>query len=164
MSLVVRPATVDDAAAIDRVRFASWRAAYGGLVPESVFDEWDHAALTRRLRTRLASRTTRGCIAEQDGTIVGFCTYGDSRDDDLPDAAEVYGIYVHPDAWSAGAGRALLGAAVDAVAGRPVLLWVLRDNARARRFYQIAGWRPDGASREITIGGTPLAEVRYRLA
>ena len=39
-------------------------------------------------------------------------------------------------------------------------LWVLRDNARARRFYEGHGWRADGTER--VAGG--VVEVRYRRA
>jgi RimJ/RimL family protein N-acetyltransferase len=41
---------------------------------------------------------------------------------------------------------------------------VLRTNARARRFYEKAGWAPDGTTKTDTIGdGTvELVEVRYR--
>ena len=39
-------------------------------------------------------------------------------------------------------------------------LWVLADNARARRFYERHGWTADGASQALTIPGAPI-EVRY---
>jgi hypothetical protein len=40
-------------------------------------------------------------------------------------------------------------------------LWVLRDNWRARRFYERAGFAPDGATNVLTGLGDVL-EVRYR--
>jgi RimJ/RimL family protein N-acetyltransferase len=39
---------------------------------------------------------------------------------------------------------------------------VLTDNARARRFYEAAGWRPDGTVRILDFDGTPIEEIRYR--
>jgi RimJ/RimL family protein N-acetyltransferase len=42
-----------------------------------------------------------------------------------------------------------------------VTLWVLRDNRRARRFYERAGFAPDGASNVLDrLGG--VTEVRSR--
>jgi hypothetical protein len=38
---------------------------------------------------------------------------------------------------------------------------VLRDNLRARRFYELAGFTPDGATNVLTGLGSIL-EVRYR--
>jgi RimJ/RimL family protein N-acetyltransferase len=44
-----------------------------------------------------------------------------------------------------------------------VVLWVLKDNTRARRFYERAGFAPDGATHVLEgLGG--VTEVRYRLA
>jgi len=41
-----------------------------------------------------------------------------------------------------------------------ITLWVLRDNARASRFYGRAGFAPDGASHVLDgLGG--VTEVRY---
>ena len=38
---------------------------------------------------------------------------------------------------------------------------MLQGNARARRFYERAGWRPDGALQEEELDGAVLREVRY---
>jgi ribosomal protein S18 acetylase RimI-like enzyme len=76
---------------------------------------------------------------------------------------ELYAIYVTPAWWSTGAGRALLEAALTALdaGGYPrVVLWVLADNARARRFYERAGFAPDGATNVLAALGNVL-EVRY---
>ena len=76
---------------------------------------------------------------------------------------ELYAIYVIPAWWSAGVGRALLGSvlpALEAEGYRRVVLWVLADNARARRFYERAGFAPDGGTNILTgLGG--VLEVRY---
>jgi ribosomal protein S18 acetylase RimI-like enzyme len=76
---------------------------------------------------------------------------------------ELYALYVTPAWWSAGAGRALMDlvlASLEADGYRQVVLWVLADNARARRFYDRAGFAPDGGTNIITgLGG--VLEVRY---
>lgn len=40
-------------------------------------------------------------------------------------------------------------------------LWVLKHNARARRFYERAGFAPDGAEEAEEIAGARVPEVRY---
>jgi RimJ/RimL family protein N-acetyltransferase len=40
------------------------------------------------------------------------------------------------------------------------MVWTLKDNARARRFYERLGGRPLG-ERQERIGGVDLAEVAY---
>jgi GNAT superfamily N-acetyltransferase len=160
----IRAATADDAAAIDEVRLVSWQAAYGELLPADAFAAWDRAAAVDRIAAQLCSGRYRALIAEVAGVPAAFTTFGPYRDDDLSAAGEVYAIYVRPEHWSTGLGRALLPAAVDALGIRPVVLWVLAANARARRFYQLAGWRADGAEKMADLlGGVQLPEVRYRL-
>jgi RimJ/RimL family protein N-acetyltransferase len=164
VSLTVRAATVDDAAAVNAVRFAAWRAAYHRYLPAAAFDDIDQDAVNDRWRAGLVRGQREAIVAERDGSIVGFCSYGRCRDDDRPDAGEIYALYARPEQWSTGVGRALMAAALPELAGRPVVLWVLRDNARARRFYEIAGFVADGSARITTmIGGIPLPEVRYQL-
>ena len=81
-------------------------------------------------------------------------------------AGELYALYVTPAWWSAGAGRALMGSvltALEAERYRRVVLWVLADNARARRFYELAGFASDGGTNILTgLGG--VLEVRYSRA
>ena len=73
----------------------------------------------------------------------------------------------HPRPGRRGLGSALLfAAAVDDLRGRgfaPLVLWVIEANARGRRFYERAGWRPDGARQPIDFDGVPVDEIRYRL-
>ncbi|MEU9085423.1 GNAT family N-acetyltransferase [Streptomyces sp. NPDC048357] len=41
-------------------------------------------------------------------------------------------------------------------------LWVLHDNQRARRFYERAGYRADGATQDDVYDEVTLTELRYR--
>jgi GNAT superfamily N-acetyltransferase len=64
-----------------------------------------------------------------------------------------------------GAGRALLEAAQAELARLgfdETVLWVLPANARARRFYELAGWASDGTERTVDALGVTVPEVRYR--
>jgi GNAT superfamily N-acetyltransferase len=98
---------------------------------------------------------------------VGFAASGPPRDEDVPlPAAEVYAIYVLPESWRRGAGRALLEVATDqwlAQGATTLVVWVLEANAPGRAFYEALGWSPDGARQEIDLGGFAVTEVRYRL-
>jgi len=80
--------------------------------------------------------------------------------------AELYALYVHPAWWSTGTGRALMDHVLARVcmAGYAcITLWVLEANARARCFYQRAGFAPDGARHVLDdLGG--VIEIRYRRA
>jgi GNAT superfamily N-acetyltransferase len=102
----------------------------------------------------------------EGGGIVGFASFGPSRDGDIDPrvTGEVFAIYVDPGAWGTGAGRALMGSAVTELARlgyADAILWVLDTNDRARRFYAIAGWEEDGAHKTDGSRGFDIAEVRY---
>ncbi len=179
--MMIRPATDDDAAALAAVHVRTWQGAYAGILPDGYLAALDPIARREPWRQRLAGRIppSETFVAERDGTIVGFVSVGpfragnDARNPpgDNPAAGEVYAIYVDPDAWSTGAGRALMATAVTHLSGagfRTIRLWVLERNARARRFYEVAGFRPDGVSViDITDPGGPYEcqtpELRYML-
>ena len=107
-------------------------------------------------------------LAEKAGKPLGFVSFGPSRDDDAPKAgAEIYGLYVHPDAWSTGKGQHLHDGALAALGtsgSTVVTLWVLTSNDRARRFYSRHGWQLNGAAKVIELDGVTLSEVRYKRA
>lgn len=164
----VRTAVPADALDVATVRTRSWRVAYAGVIPAHVLDTMDPGQIAERTRERIADLgnpfTTR--VAERGGAVVGFTVTGPYRGEDVPQGTgEVLAIYADPDHWSAGVGRVMMTDALDRLAAAgfgPVLLWVLRDNPRARRFYQRAGFAPDGAEHFYTAGGVPIPEVRYR--
>ncbi len=110
-------------------------------------------------------RTT--LIAEAVNSLAGFCVFGPSRDRDVAFAGELIAINVHPDFWGRGFGGALCERLVSEASLRDwkeVTLWVLQGNGRARRFYERAGFTPDGAEKTTSnLIGTPLHEIRYRI-
>ena len=160
---MIRPARRDDAAAIIGVRIASWNAAYAKHLPADAWADYDVDAASRRLAGTIETGPTRLLVADADDTIVGYSMFGAARDDDLPDGtSEVYAIYLHPDAWSTGAGRDLMSETLAVLEGKLVVLWVLENNHRARRFYELAGFAADGSRKHAEMPGGPIPEVRYR--
>ena len=167
--LAVRRAGLADARAIAEIAVAGWRAAYRGILPDDFLAGLRVDAREAGWREWLAGDVDGGApawVAELDGRVIGFVSSGPPRDDDVPlPAAEIYAIYVRPDAWRGGAGRKLLAAATDHWLERgagTLLLWVLEANARGRAFYEAMGWHPDGGRQEIEFGGFSAIEIRYR--
>jgi ribosomal protein S18 acetylase RimI-like enzyme len=159
----VRPARREDAAAIADVHVRTWQTAY-----EHIFDAERLAGIGDRRRTQweewLADPQpgVRVFVAEEAGRVVGFVSVGDSRDE--PGKAELFAIYVLPEAWGSGAGSALMTSALEELRSySSAALWVLEDNPRARRFYEREGWLLDGGRREEELLGVKVTEVRYRI-
>jgi ribosomal protein S18 acetylase RimI-like enzyme len=159
----IRPATARDAKGIAGIQERGWQTAYRHVFPPADLDRGGFVHVSRwreRLRRPPAGWAT--FVAVREHAVVGFVSVGPSRD--IEGAGEVYAIYVEPAAWSTGAGRALLERA-ERVLGESyddATLWVLEDNPRARRFYELAGWEIDGERKAEERWGVRAPEVRYR--
>jgi RimJ/RimL family protein N-acetyltransferase len=150
----------------------SWQAAYRGQLPDDYLDGLTQEIPRRAERwkgfIREAPSLGRTLLAaEVDGRVIGFVNYGPPDDAATlgPHVGELYGIYLDPDAWGKGHGRSLMEAAVKGLTEADyteAVLWVLGTNERSRRFYEIAGWRPDGGAKVEHRGHVELREVRYR--
>jgi GNAT superfamily N-acetyltransferase len=158
----IRRAHADDADAIERVRVRGWQVAYRHVYPADELDALPLDGSRWRARIDVPPPGWSTFVAVENDVVVGFTVIGPSRDEQR--IGELYAIYVDPDAWSTGAGRALIARAEEQLRTEygEATLWVLEDNPRARRFYEAAGWSPDGARKaEERLGAAP-PEVRYR--
>jgi ribosomal protein S18 acetylase RimI-like enzyme len=167
----VRSAVPGDARAVAKVHVAGWSWGYRGLLPNDVI-----AARTvedREAQWIVGFAVERsdgggGLVAEdRSGRIVGFVAFGPASEEEMappPGWGEVYALYLSEDAAGRGVGRRLLDAAVASLRSNGfehAVLWVLDANVRARRFYERAGWRVDGArgSHRFDCDDRPI--VRY---
>ncbi|MFF7375467.1 GNAT family N-acetyltransferase [Streptomyces massasporeus] len=166
--LRIREMTLADCEGVAEVRVGGWRSSYRGLVPQSYLDGLSVEEDAERRRTHLAQGDGRvvNLVAEgTGGAIVGWACHGPYRDGEvLTEDAELYALYVHPDQVGRGVGRALLTESVArcrAAGHGRLLLWVLKENDRARRFYERAGFWADGAEEPFEVDGVTVPEVRY---
>jgi GNAT superfamily N-acetyltransferase len=161
----VRQATSADADAIGRVQVETWRTAYAGLLPQETIAAFDVGARQAMWREGLGRTPRPGSatfVAVVEDEIVGFATVGGSHSED--GTGEVYAIYVDPARWGHGAGRALIERAEVSLREsgfQKALLWALKGNERAERFYRAAGWERDG-EKEDDFQGATVTELRYR--
>lgn len=167
----VRRAVPADARAIAEVHVRSWQAGYRGLMPDELLDGLSPADREPMWREAASGRAGAGAlfVAERDGRLVGFCALAaPSRDDDAGDGvAEIGAIYVDPEAWRGGAGRALMDVAVAHLRSegwQELTLWVLRDNQPALDFYAAHQFRPDGAEQFYERSGTTGIRLRRSLS
>jgi RimJ/RimL family protein N-acetyltransferase len=166
-SVSIRQATFEDAASIAQVHIEGWRWAYRGHMPDSLLDGLSVERRAMMWRGLLVAPATeaRVWLAERDGHLIGFSATSPSQDaGDPPLTAQLTAIYLLKDAAGAGIGRELLHHAMEDLRRRGFrtgVLWVLAANARARRFYEIAGWQPDDTTRIVRRDETELEDVRY---
>ena len=167
--MCVREARLEDAPEIARVHIQTWRAAYRGLIPDSILDDLDLQERTKLWRRNLSLPNLWVFVAVQEESVVGFCSLAPARDDeeDPKVVVEVTSIYVNPDEWDKGFGKALSEAALQKARQcgfQEVLLWVLRENQRARDFYEHLRFQLDGVGNAKGFApGLLIPQVRYRL-
>lgn len=162
---IIRPAEPDDALVVARVHVRSWQVAYRGLLSGSYLDALKPEDRAKRYTFGSSDpRAPYTIVALMDGTICGFATTLPTRDADSAGQGELAGLYVDPDWWDYGVGRALITAARGRLVAQgfaTAMLWVLDSNARAQLFYAKDGWKPDGLRRVEKIWDVKVQEVRY---
>ncbi len=184
MTAEIRIAKAADASAIARVHVASWHETYRGMVPDAML-----AALSVEQRSKAWLQILEGSgegntpggpgacradaegtlvfVADLDGSTVGFASCGAQRTGSLRERGyegEFSAIYVLQAAQRLGLGRRLMVSMATDLQGRGfrgAALWVLRDNARARRFYEFLGGIPVAERNDDREGGLTLPEVAY---
>ncbi|MGW4509301.1 N-acetyltransferase family protein [Streptomyces sp. NPDC004436] len=172
--VTVRAMTGTDIEAVSAIRVTGWRTAYAGIVPRTWLERMTVEEDARERRRRFASAPggVYDLVAvDAGGAVVGWACLGPGPDEGAGGTGtrtgELYALYVLPALVGSGVGRTLIEAvharARELGLGR-LLLWVLEDNARARRFYERAGYAADGAVQADEYDGVSLPEVRYRLA
>jgi GNAT superfamily N-acetyltransferase len=163
---LIRLAGLEDARGIAEVHVEAWRWAYASLLSGSFLDELSVEERFEGWRKRLAEPgDLRTWVAVQDGRIVGFASTGPTEDEDAePGTMELFTLYVVRDVLGTGVGRALFESAIEDLRERGFTrstLWVLEANELGRRFYEKAGWKPDGAVTTKRIDCENRPTMRY---
>ena len=163
--MLVRDATLEDAAAIAHILVDTWRQAYAGIMPDDFLAGMSVEAREKRLRDGfLIPAPDRFVVVaeEESGAVVGCVMGGACRDDEPHYSGEVYAIYVQPGHQHKGIGLALIRAAVRrllAMDHSSLLIWTLTENP-SRGFYEALQGNLV-RERQVEIGGMLFPEVGY---
>jgi len=154
-TVTVRPARPEDAAAVAEIWRLGWRDGHLGFVP----DELVRVRTEASFDTRAADRIPDSTVATVDGAVAGFVmVVGD----------EVEQVYVSALHRGTGVAARLLDEAerqVRANGHDTAWLAVVAGNARARAFYERAGWRDEGPFDYAAAGPDgPIAVPCHRYA
>ncbi len=135
------------------VHCAAWKEAYRGLLNQGFLDartlEFSEERALNAFRAGVST-----LLAKDGDEVIGFADFGPCRDEDMEEAGEVYAIYLLSGCYGRGIGAGLMNAALQSMADfDKVVVWVLEGNERAIRFYEGFGFRFDGASQVLDLGG-----------
>ena len=140
--------TAEEIEGKSRVHWQTWREAYDEILPE----EFQEQMTLDKCRFYSQKYPENTLIALDDAKVIGFVSYGDSRDLDTR-AGEIIALYVLKSYYGKGVGQQLMQAAFAALDGyQEIVLWVLENNKRAIAFYQKMGFVFDGQEKVIELG------------
>lgn len=166
MGFAVRRARLGDAATIGAINVASWQIAYKNLVPAALLAALSVDKRIASWEARIDDPMRMIWVVDDDGKVLGFADAGPTRDQEgQRGTGEVYALHILPEQWGKGAGRLLLASVLEDLGAErfaEATLWVLEKNARARRFYEAAGFHADGGAKTTNYRGALIEEVRYR--
>jgi ribosomal protein S18 acetylase RimI-like enzyme len=128
----LRQAVPRDASEIASIQGDAWRQGYAPHVPQDLVSAWTGYLTTASLNALGRGRTTGiVTVATHNRRVIGFCS---------TDKARLWSLFVRPDMWGKGAGKSLFTVA-EGRCGAGIYLHTLRDNTRARGFFESQGLR-----------------------
>lgn len=129
------------------VHWKSWQETYEGLMPREYLEN-----ITLGKCIKMAHKWPQNTLLlKVDGKSVGFACVGKSKDTDGAD--EVIAIYLLSEYQGKKLGYALLKEAVSRLSDSPkIVLWVLKGNDYAIRFYQKFGFFFTGKEKALPFG------------
>ena len=163
--IVIRKATLEDASAIATVHVAAWKEAYRGIVADEFLDNLSIQRRTEQWTNSLSDEVHpyhRAFVADVNGQVVGFSSFGVPQIKDTGFDGELFAIYILKAAHKLGVGRLIVQAVVNGLremGGKSMMVWVLKDNP-ARGFYERLGGEYL-YEKPIEIGNESLMEVAY---
>jgi GNAT superfamily N-acetyltransferase len=162
LTISIRRARTEDAAALSSVFDSAWREAYQGILPALALDRM----IGRRGPRWWLSTIGRGrplVVLDVGEAIAGYVTYGRCRDRSLPADGEIDELYLAPEYQGLGFGKRLFKAVrndLDDRGAKRVAVWCLAENERACAFYRNMGGRMIAETTE-RFSGTGLVKSCY---
>ena len=174
---VIRKADIQDAEGIAQVHVKSWQHSYAGIIDPQFLKNINYEQRLRLRKDRLQSSSSLQLVASFENKVVGFADIGIFRADPRVDLSftqrkkttpigEIYAIYLLGEHQGQGIGKALFAKCWQCFHGQDIdtfVLWALKDNTRARKFYEKQGGEIVGEE-TIKIGDEEFLDYCYKFA
>ncbi|MDO0824126.1 GNAT family N-acetyltransferase [Desulfosporosinus nitroreducens] len=160
----IRKASLDDVKKISCIHALSWKSAYKEIIPQTYLDELKEDYWVSAFTTWIKDNILTVQLISENGSAVGCVAYGKSRDNCLPDWGEIVSIYLLPEYFGKGYGSKLLNSALldlKQSGYQNIYLWVLKNNQRARHFYEKYGLQCTTDECVCEIMRKELIDIRY---
>lgn len=150
----------DDLLEISNIYEKSWKYAYRNIIPQDFLD----SIPAGRWADKVIAEGIYSLVLTKGSVPVGTASFCRSRWQEYSGCGEIISIYLLPEYIGKGCGGPLLRACLEELKKlgfERILLWVLEDNHRARKFYEKCGFTFSGDCQTEQIGGKALRELMY---
>lgn len=165
--IIIREAVHQDAFKIAEIHVKSWQSAYHGLISNTYLSNLSVQEKKHKWEKRISQTISETLVATIENRIKGFISFGLERDGGFSDqqVAEISAVYIHPCYYRQGIGQELMRTALNKIVIQysQVVLWVLKQNHNAIRFYTKTGFLADGATKSVALDDKNfLNEIRMQ--
>ncbi|MBE7004680.1 MAG: GNAT family N-acetyltransferase [Ruminococcaceae bacterium] len=164
MEATIRSVHPGDENTLAYIQTESWKAAFADILDtETLARCTDVNKATDMYRRLLKEHKGNGYLLLVDGKPHAIAYWDAARDAAFQGKAELICIHSLPDRWRRGYGSQLMDRVlkdIRAAGYSEVVLWVFKDNARARAFYETKGFAPT----EYTKPALNTNEILYALS
>ena len=148
---MIRKVQQGDANALAYIQTESWKAAFAGILDVEMLAKCtDIDRATAMCQRLLDENKGNGYLLTVNEKTHCIAYWDAARDPEFAGKAELICIHSLPDNWHKGFGSQMMDFVLDDIkkAGySEVVLWVFRDNLRARAFYEAKGFILKGTAR-----------------
>jgi len=160
---IIRKVMPGDETVLAHIQTESWKAAFKDILEEEELIRCTNMErATKMYAGLLEAKKGNGYLMEVSGKGHCIAWWDASREEDMPDFAELICIHSMENNWGKGYGSRMMDKVLNDIseAGyKKVMLWVFEKNTRARRFYEAKGFVKGEKSK--TMKG--VTEVMYVL-
>lgn len=161
---LIRKATPKDALGIGIVQAYTWKTTYSGLMPDTLIDS--RIAALKLIAEECKSEIKQNdnfIVAVVDDTIIGFCLYGSSRNEDYKASGEIFALYVLKGYQGENVGRQLFVAGKNELIRRSyssMIINCLKGNP-SLGFYEHMGGKIVGERHDCIKGQNLSEDILY---
>ncbi len=159
----IRPLSKDDIQSVAKVNAYSWKKAFRGILSDKLLNDITVETMEEGWEDIITRQNRANLCAEIDNCLAGFISFNRFPLEGQIQG-EIIGIYVHPDFWRLGVGKALLNSAIEKMRDRQftqVYLWTMTENKISRSFYEKEKFTLSPENRVSERNGEKFEEVKY---
>ena len=108
MNIIIRKANIEEAENIIDINIEVWNTTYKNLIPQDIINKLQIKDDNRIEKQKKSIKEKNNIyVSEVNGKIVGFSTFGPTRDENYKNAGEIYAEYILDEYQGIGLGRRL---------------------------------------------------------